>query len=76
LSAIGVFLVYYIVSIVGEQLIRSEVVSPAIGMWMSTAVLLPVAVVLTRAAMQDAHVLFALRWPSFAAFTPRKRLPT
>jgi lipopolysaccharide export system permease protein len=76
LFAIGVFLVYYIVSIVGEQLIRSEVVSPAIGMWMSTAVLLPVAVVLTRAAMQDAHVLFALRWPSFVAFTPRKRLPT
>jgi lipopolysaccharide export system permease protein len=73
LFAIGIFLVYYILSIVGEQLIRSGVVAPVVGMWLSTAVLLPVAWMLTRAAMQDAHVLVAVRWPSFSELGRRLR---
>jgi lipopolysaccharide export system permease protein len=59
--AIFVFLVYYILSIVGEQMVRSDTIDPVVGMWMSTAVLTPVAVLFTRMAMREVHVL---RMPS------------
>ncbi len=60
--AIGIFLAYYIVSIVGEQMIKSGTLEPLPGMWLSTALLLPVAVWLTRMAMRDAHIR-SIRWP-------------
>ena len=62
--AILIFLGYYILSIVGEQMIRAGKLSPPLGMWMSTAILLPAAIYLTRRAVRDAHV-FAWSIPSF-----------
>ena len=62
--AILIFLGYYILSIVGEQMIRAGKLSPPVGMWMSTAILLPAAIYLTRRAVRDAHV-FAWSIPSF-----------
>lgn len=55
--AIFVFLVYYILSIVGEQMVRAGSLDPFVGMWLSTAVLTPVAVLFTRMAMREVHVL-------------------
>ena len=60
--AIGIFLGYYILSIVGEQMTKSGSLSPPAGMWLSTAILLPLAVWLTRMAMRDAHIR-TIRWP-------------
>jgi lipopolysaccharide export system permease protein len=60
--AIGIFLAYYIVSIVGEQMIKSGTLQPVAGMWLSTALMLPLAVWLTRLAMRDAHIR-SVRWP-------------
>lgn len=54
--AILIFLFYYILSIVGEQMVRAGELSPSVGMWMSTVILLPGAIYLTRRAVRDAHV--------------------
>jgi lipopolysaccharide export system permease protein len=54
--AILIFLGYYILSIVGEQMIRAGKIPPVVGMWMSSAILLPGAIYLTRRAVRDAHV--------------------
>jgi lipopolysaccharide export system permease protein len=61
--AIFVFLVYYILSIVGEQMVRAGSLEPFVGMWLSTAVLTPVAVLFTRMAMREVHVLRMPRIP-------------
>ena len=61
--AIFVFLVYYILSIVGEQMVRAGSLDPFVGMWLSTAVLTPVAVLFTRMAMREVHVLRMPRIP-------------
>jgi lipopolysaccharide export system permease protein len=53
---IGIFLAYYILSIVGEQMVKSGNLSPALGMWLSTLLLVPVAAGLLRAAHQDARL--------------------
>jgi lipopolysaccharide export system permease protein len=45
--AIGVFLSYYIISMVGEQMVKSGTLPPAIGMWLSTIILVPFAFMLT-----------------------------
>jgi lipopolysaccharide export system permease protein len=57
--AIAIFLAYYILSILGEQMVKAGQVSPALGMWMSSLILLPFAVFLTRQAMRDAQ---AFQW--------------
>lgn len=60
--AIGIFLGYYILSIVGEQMIRADKIEPWLGMWMSTLILGPIAVFLTRQAIRDANA-FRINWP-------------
>jgi lipopolysaccharide export system permease protein len=62
--AILIFLFYYILSIVGEQMVRAGELSPSVGMWMSTVVLLPGAIYLTRRAVRDAHV-FSWSFPKW-----------
>lgn len=54
--AILIFLGFYILSIVGEQMVRAGTLRPAFGMWMSTVLFLPAAIGLTRMAIRDAHV--------------------
>ena len=51
--AILIFLGYYILSIVGEQMIRAGSLEPWLGMWMSTFILLPLAFFLTFKASRD-----------------------
>jgi lipopolysaccharide export system permease protein len=60
--AILIFLGYYILSIVGEQMIRAGSLEPWLGMWMSTFILLPLAFFLTLKASRDSgKIPFA--WP-------------
>jgi lipopolysaccharide export system permease protein len=51
------FVVYHMISITGEKLAREGVTSAFSGMWLSTAVLLPVGLFLTYKATRDS-VLF------------------
>lgn len=60
--AIGLFLVYHILSITAEKLGREAVWDANWAMWFSTAVLTPVGIYLTIQATRDAQVLSAQGW--------------
>ena len=60
--AIGIFLAFYILSMIGEQMVKAGTVTPAFGMWMSSLALLPFAIYFTRQAMRDAQA-FHINWP-------------
>ena len=60
--AIGIFLAFYILSMIGEQMVKAGTVTPAFGMWMSSLALLPFAIYFTRQAMRDAQA-FQINWP-------------
>lgn len=47
------FVFYYIISISGDNLVRDGALPAIIGIWMSTAVLLPIAIFLTYKAAND-----------------------
>lgn len=54
--AIVFYLIYYIVNISGEQLAEEAAVSPMFGMWLSTIILFPLALILTRMAVLDMKI--------------------
>ncbi len=57
------FVFYYVLTITGERLAKELVVSPAMGMWIPAAILLPIGAYLTYKATNDAIVLsFPMRW--------------
>jgi lipopolysaccharide export system permease protein len=62
--AIGIFLAFYILSMIGEQMVKAGKVTPWFGMWMSSLALLPFAIYFTRQAMRDAQA-FHLSWPKW-----------
>jgi len=59
--AIAFFLVWYIISITGEKLSKSGAAPAWMGMWISTAMLLPIALVLVRQARNDSQI-FSREW--------------
>ena len=59
------FLLYYIASIMGEKFARETVISPAVGMWLSTVVLTPIGLFLTNRATGDSVLMNA---DSYVAF--------
>ena len=50
--AIGIFLFYYIISMVGEEMVKSGSLLPGLGMWLSTIILTPIASSLTYLAVK------------------------
>lgn len=55
--AIVLFLLYYIITIVGERMVRSGNLEPLVGMWMSSVVLFPMSVFLTYKAATDSAIM-------------------
>ncbi|NQX92034.1 MAG: LptF/LptG family permease [Flavobacteriales bacterium] len=51
--AIGLFLIYYVFSIIGERMVKSNVLEPWQGMWVSTVILFPMSCFLTYKAAKD-----------------------
>ncbi len=51
------FLIYYVISMVGEKFSREGMVPPSIGMWISTFILVPVSIWLTQKAVKDSVIL-------------------
>jgi lipopolysaccharide export system permease protein len=51
------FVTWYILSMSGEQLARDSAWSPFMGMWLSTAILLPIGIWLTYKSMTDSSLL-------------------
>jgi lipopolysaccharide export system permease protein len=58
------FIIYYVISMMGERSAR-EVVDPAVGMWISSLILLPLGAVLTYMSMTDSAVLSAEAYVNF-----------
>lgn len=59
--AIAFFVVFHITSITGEKLARSETLDTWAGMWLSTAMLLPIALILIQQARNDSQI-FSKEW--------------
>lgn len=51
--AIGFFVLYFIMSKAGEEIAKAGTVPAWVGMWLSTAMLLPIAIFIVRAAQND-----------------------
>jgi lipopolysaccharide export system permease protein len=69
------FLIYHVISISGEKFAREGVIAPWQGMWLSSAVLLPVGMFLTYKAITDS-TLFHISdyFQRFNNFIRRKRI--
>ena len=68
------FLLYYILTITGENMVESEVIKPVWGMWLSSLVLTPLGIFLTYKAANDSALF---DWEAykrfFAKFKPSSR---
>lgn len=51
------FILYYIVSLMGEKFVRESVFSPFSGMWFSTFILIPISFFLTYKAATDSVIM-------------------
>jgi len=54
--AISFFILFHIMTIVGEKLAKSYALEPLPGMWMATAMLLPIAFFLLNVARKDSQI--------------------
>lgn len=54
--AIGFFIVYFIMSSTGEKLAQQGSVQPWYGMWLASAILLPIAFIIMAAARNDSSL--------------------
>ncbi len=59
------FLAYHMLSITGEKMAESGKIEPALGMWLATLVLGPLAIFLTYKASLDSQLL---HWNSYSRF--------
>ena len=57
IASVGLFLIYYVLSMTGEKFSREGLVAPFFGMWMSTLILAPVSIWLTQKAVKDSVIL-------------------
>lgn len=55
--SIFLFIIYYIISMMGERSAREAVITPAMGMWISAFILLPLGVVLTYKSVTDSEMM-------------------
>lgn len=53
------FILFWVITISGEKMVKEGVLSPYIGMWMATAVTLPLGIFLTRKATSDSSLFDA-----------------
>lgn len=51
------FLIYYVISMTGEKFVRESILSPFVGMWISTIILIPVSILLTYKAANDSVIM-------------------
>lgn len=63
--AVLFFVFYYVINIIGEKSAREGLLTPAEGMWIASAVLLPIGVFLTAQATRDASMLTADLYKNF-----------
>ena len=67
------FMIYFVLFSVGENLAKEEIFSPFLGMWFAGIVLTPVAVILMRAAINDSPLFVIDNWVKFFEGLKKKR---
>jgi len=68
------YLVFHIVSIVGEKMAKTGSSNPGTGMWLSIMVLLPIGIFLTYQAANDSGLFDASAWKNlFRKLIPRRK---
>jgi len=67
------FMVYFILISVGENLAKENVVSPFVGMWFATFILSPIAFILMRAAINDSPLFVMDNWIKFFGKFKKKK---
>ncbi len=55
--AILFFMIYYFTSTTGEKMAKEDTLTPLVGMWLASAVLIPIGIFLTVKALNDAPLL-------------------
>lgn len=55
--SIFLFIVYYVISMMGERSATEDVMSPALGTWLSSLILLPLGIVLTYKSVTDSEIM-------------------
>ncbi|MBN2639375.1 MAG: LptF/LptG family permease [Bacteroidales bacterium] len=59
------FVIYHVVSVIGEKSARTEDMNIILGMWLSTMVILPLGLFLTYKATTDAPLMDTESWKKF-----------
>jgi lipopolysaccharide export system permease protein len=54
--AVIFFLVFHLLNMFGEKFVRQGILTPMIGMWLSTFILIPIGIFLTYKAMHDSQL--------------------
>ena len=71
--SVSFFVIYYVITIIGERVAVNGDMSVFLGAWISSIVLFPVGIFLTFKATTDAALLDAESWKKF--FSKRKKNP-
>lgn len=53
LIALGLFVIYQLLTMAGERMAKNQFIEPWLGMWISTVVLLPMSIWITRKALNE-----------------------
>lgn len=72
LFAIIFFVVFYLFNTIGEKIAKQGVVAPWIGMWLSSAILLPIGLFLLVKALNDAEIISKEKWYRLSKFIKKK----
>lgn len=59
------FLLYHVISFTGEKFVRSGVIEAGMGMWISSAIILPLGIFLTYKASMDSPLFDLYSWALF-----------
>jgi len=66
--AVVLYIIYYILNTMGKKFAEEGVLTPVLGMWMSTIILFPLALWLTRMAVTDSAIFTGQKFQMIGEF--------
>jgi lipopolysaccharide export system permease protein len=71
-----VFMLYFILISIGENLAKTEILSPFFGMWIAGIFFTPIAILITWAAANDSQIFSKEAWMKFRLRRKKIKVPT
>lgn len=71
--AVIFFVFYFVISMFSEKMVREAILPPEIGMWIATAILLPIGIILTVKAANDSMNIRPESWDRMRQKLQRRR---